>query len=84
MLSNVVESAAALIHSDVDTPIALNARRLQASSVNTSSDCRCTHPEASCGFLHREEELVVLCPLAFEIDVAAHLFSSVRVARPTP
>jgi hypothetical protein len=56
-----------LIHSD---PVALKAKRLQASSLNPASDCRRTHPGAPRCFLNRDQHPVILGSLAVEIDIA--------------
>ena len=68
----VVDAAAgaALVQSHENMPVALKAKRLQASSLDPSSDCRCTHPEAPRCFLNREQNPVILGSLALEIDIA--------------
>jgi hypothetical protein len=59
-----------LIQSDVETPAALKAKRLQASSLNPSSDCRCAHPSAPRCLLNREQNPVIFGSLAVGIDIA--------------
>ena len=58
------------IDSDVDTPVALNTKRLQAFRLNPPSDRRPTNLVTSRSFLNRDQHSVVLAALAVEVYVA--------------
>ena len=60
-----------LLQRHVDTMAALDAKAFHAPGFYPPPDRRGAHPGLLGCLLNRKQDLVVLCPLAFEIDIAS-------------